>query len=198
MIPSNLLPPSTIHILIFSVFPIPTPYELSKSRQSKPYNLLMLYLGFCEKFSKAFHSWNLCTQYRDTCDSSSWKRATLNPSQVLNEVYITLIVMPHPWKLTKTISKTVSDKDLYIHYQLHPDLFHYNLAIPTGALAIIQLCHCISELPAGPLYQLKLHLLSGRSTVSPSPCPLFSAQKTECDVLSQKKKRERWGKKILK
>lgn len=33
------------------------------------------------------------------------ERATLNPSKVLNEVYITLIIMSHPWKLTETLSK---------------------------------------------------------------------------------------------
>jgi len=46
--------------------------------------------------------------------------------------------MPHPWKMMKTISKTVSDKDLHIHYQLHPDFFHHSLATATRAPVIIQ------------------------------------------------------------
>lgn len=129
---------------------------------------LMLYLGFWEKFSKAFCSGNLYTQYRDTCDSSSWKRTTLNLSQVLSEVYLPLIVMSHLRKLAETISRTLSEKDLYI-------LLTTLWFIPQQPCKSNRSpCdhHCISELLAGPFCHLKLHPLAGRSTISPSPCSL--------------------------
>ena len=134
------------------------PHGLSNSAVQAIQSIKVIF-RFLGEIQQGLPSWNLNTLYRDTCDSSSPKRDTLNHSQILNEVYITLVIMPHPWKMMKTISKTVSDKDLHIHYQLHPDFFHHSLATATRAPAIIQLHHHISKLPAGPLCHLKPQLL---------------------------------------